>query len=180
MQSARRCPVRAYLDQGVRPHINLHGVRYTSDVLAVSTRLIGEHLLVYLNADDLRCVRAFLSDGTELGVLDAQGAWRVVPHNLKLRQEIRKLKGKRHGSTVVGANPIEAYVQTKLEQAKKTRKAATELAHAVKLLASAPTVRTPVGPSRTVETGMAESTATQLEELNQLIESLWQHGHLAS
>jgi putative transposase len=62
---------------------------------------------------------------------------------------------------VVGANPIEAYVQTKLEQAKKTRKAAAELAHAVKLLASAPTVRTPVGPSRPVETGTAESTATQ-------------------
>src|SRR5476651_1080093 len=139
-----------------------HGFRIDKVIsVYVSTRLIGEHLLVYLNADDLRCVRAFLSDGTELGVLDAQGAWRVVPHNLKLRQEIRKLKGKRHGSTVVGANPIEAYVQTKLEQAKKTRKAATELAHAVKLLASAPTVRTPVGPTRPVETGMAESTATQ-------------------
>jgi putative transposase len=161
MQSARRCPVRAYLDQGVRPHINLHGVRYTSDVLAASTRLIGKHLLIYMNADDLRCVRAFLPDGTELGVLDAQGAWRVVPHNLKLRQEIRKLKGQRHGSAMVGANPIEAYVQTKLKQARKTRKAATELAHAVRLLASAPTVRTPVGPARPVETGMAASTATQ-------------------
>jgi len=59
MQSARRCRVRAYLDQGVRPHINLHGVRYTNDVLATSTHLIGKHLLVYMNADDLRvCVRS--------------------------------------------------------------------------------------------------------------------------
>jgi len=49
MQSARRCPVRAYLDQGVCTRINLHSVRYGSDVLAVSTRLIGEHLPVYLN-----------------------------------------------------------------------------------------------------------------------------------
>jgi transposase InsO family protein len=161
MQSARRCRVRAYLDQGVRPHINLHGVRYTNDVLATSTHLIGKHLLVYMNADDLRCVRAFLPDGTELGILDAQGAWRVVPHNLKLRQEIRKHQGKHHSRAVIGANPIEAYVQTKLEQAKKTRKAATELAHAVKLLASAPTVRTPVGPTRPVETGTASSPAIQ-------------------
>jgi hypothetical protein len=67
MQSARRCRVRAYLGQGVRPHINLHGVRYTNDVLATSTHLIGKQLLVYLNADDLRCVRAFLMDGTKLG-----------------------------------------------------------------------------------------------------------------
>ncbi|CAB3734202.1 helix-turn-helix domain-containing protein [Paraburkholderia rhynchosiae] len=158
MQSARRCRVRAYLDQGVRPHINLHGVRYTNDVLASSTRLIGKQLLIYLNADDLRCVRAFLPDGTELGVLDAQGAWRVVPHNLKLRQEIRKLRGRRRSRAAAEPNPIEAYVQAKLAQAKQTRKAATELAHAVRLLASAPTVRTPVGPPRPVEMGTSVDT----------------------
>ncbi|TAM16921.1 MAG: integrase [Pandoraea sp.] len=160
MQSARRCPVRAYLDQGVRPHINLHGVRYTSDVLATSAHLIGKRLLIYMNADDLRCVRAFLPDGTELGVLDAQGAWRVVPHNLKLRQEIRRQRDKRRGGTLVEANPIEAYVQEKFAQAKKTRKAATELAHAMRLLASAPTVRTPVGPARPADTVTATTSAT--------------------
>jgi hypothetical protein len=30
MQSARRCRVSGYLEQGVRPHINLFGVRYTA------------------------------------------------------------------------------------------------------------------------------------------------------
>jgi transposase InsO family protein len=150
MQSAQHCSVRAYLDQGVRPHINLHGVRYTNEVLAASTSLIGKKLLVYLNADDLRCVRAFLPDGTELGILDAQGAWRVVPHNLKLRQEIQKLRGKKRAHMAVDTNPIEAYVQSKLAEAKKTRKAATELAQTVRVLAAAPTVRTPVGPPRTV------------------------------
>lgn len=148
MQSARRCPVRAYLDHGIRPHVNLHGVRYTNSVLATSTHLIGQRLLVYMNADDLRCVRAFLPDGGELGLLDAQGAWRVVPHNLKLRQEIRKQKGRRRTDAAGVRNPIEAYVQQKLAQAKKTRKAASELAHAVRLPASAPTVRTPAGPAR--------------------------------
>jgi putative transposase len=93
MQTARRCRVRAYLEQGVRPHINLYRVRYTNAVLACSTHLIGQPLLIYMNADDLRCVRAFLADGTELGVLEAQGAWGVKPHNLKLRQEILKLHG---------------------------------------------------------------------------------------
>lgn len=142
MQSARRCRVRAYLEQGVRPHINLYGVRYTSGVLARSTRLVGKQILVYLNADDLRCVRAFLTDGTELGVLDAQGAWGVVPHNLKLRQEVRKLRDRRR-SHLDDSNPIEAYVEAKLAQAKTSRKAATEYARTVRLLASAPTTRTP-------------------------------------
>lgn len=152
MQSARRCRVRAYLEQGIRPHINLYGVRYTNTVLACSTQLIGQALLVYLNADDLRCVRAFLPDGAELGVLGAQGAWRVMPHNLTLRQEIRKLQGKKRTRSALGANPIEAYVQTKLAQAKKTRKAASELAQAVRILAGAPTVRTPPGPVVSAET----------------------------
>ncbi|KWR88399.1 hypothetical protein RM96_20190 [Cupriavidus sp. IDO] len=90
----------------------------------------------------MRCVRAFLTDGTELGVLDAQGAWGVVPHNLKLRQEVRKLRDRRR-SQPGDSNPIEAYVQTKLAQAKTSRKAATEYARTVRLLVSAPTTRTP-------------------------------------
>ncbi|CAM2198393.1 transposase (plasmid) [Paraburkholderia kururiensis] len=161
MQSARRCPVRAYLDQGVRPHVNLHGVRYTSATLAASTHLIGRRLLIYMNADDLRCVRAFLPDGSELGVLEAQGAWRVVPHNLKLRQEIRRQRGRRRGNVSDAANPVEAYVREKLAQAKKTRKAATQLAQAVRLLASAPTVRTPAGPPRAI----APATAPAVTEV---------------
>ena len=100
MQSARQCRVRAYLKQGVRPHINQYGVRYTSPVLATSTHLIGQHLLIYMNADDLRSVRAFLADGMELGVLEAQGAWRVVPHNLRLRQEILKQAGVKQNKDV--------------------------------------------------------------------------------
>lgn len=147
MQSAKRCRVRGYLEQGVRPHINLYGVRYTNPVLACSPQLIGRTLLIYLNADDLRCVRAFLADGAELGVLEAQGAWRVVPHNLKLRQEIQKLRGTRRRRTTGGdVNPIEAYVQRKLGAAKQSRKAASELAQAVRILAAAPTSRTPPGP----------------------------------
>jgi putative transposase len=107
--------------------------------------LIGRKLLLYLNADDLRSVRAFLPDGTELGVLNAQGAWGVMPHNLKLRQEILKLRGRRPRAGI-DSNPIEVYVQAKLAQAKKSRRAANDLAQTVRILAGAPTVRTPAGP----------------------------------
>ena len=88
MQTAHRCPVRGYLPQGTRPHINLFQVRYTSPVLAASGALLGQHLRVYYNSDDMRTVRAFLADGTELGVLKAQGAWGEICHDLKLRREI--------------------------------------------------------------------------------------------
>jgi hypothetical protein len=158
MQAARRCRVRAYLEQGVRPHINLYGVRYTSGVLARSTRLVGKEILVYLNADDLRCVRAFLPDGTELGVLDAQGAWGVVPHNLKLRQEIRKLRDRRR-SQQDDSNPIEAYLEAKLAQAKTSRKAATEYARTVRMLASAPTTRTSAKAAPTMRQACASTAA---------------------
>ncbi|OBR50549.1 helix-turn-helix domain containing protein [Paraburkholderia tropica] len=173
MQSARQCRVRAYLQQGVRPHINLYGVRYTNPVLATSAHLIGQHLLIYMNADDLRSVRAFLPDGMELGILEAQGAWRVAPHNLKLRQQILKQAGRRQRNASLGLNPIEAYVDEKMRRAKKTRRAATELAHVTQLLGSAPTVRTPIGPlhppgSHTVipdPTSGLDAQATAVNEL---------------
>jgi putative transposase len=146
MQTARRCRVRAYLDLGVRPHINLHGARYTNALLASSAHLIGRQLLVYINSDDLRTVRAFLLDGAELGVLEAQGIWRVVPHDVKLRQEIRKASDTRHHRGEIDSNPIEAYLQQKFAEAKRTRKAATELAQAMRMLAPTSVARTPVGP----------------------------------
>ncbi len=65
---------------------------------------------------------------TELGVLDVQGAWRLMPHNLKLRQEILKEKGNRRSQTSVEANPIEEYVQCKLAKAKGTRRATSNIA----------------------------------------------------
>ncbi|MEX3791208.1 integrase [Paraburkholderia sp. BR14374] len=159
MQSARRCRVRGYLALGVRPHINLFGVRYTNTVLACSAQLIGELLRVYMNADDLRCVRAFLADGTELGVLEAQGAWRVMPHNLNLRREIMKVKENKHTRNIAAGDPIEAYLQTKVAEAKKSRRAASDLAQALRLLGSAPTARTPAGPLRTVVSDFATVSA---------------------
>lgn len=146
MQSARHCRVRGYLALGVRPHINLFGVRYTNMVLASSAQLIGQSVRVYINADDLRCVRAFLADGSEIGALDAQGAWRVMPHNLTLRREILKARSSRGSGHMPAENPIDAYVQTKVAAASRSRRAASDGARMLRLLANAPTAKTPVGP----------------------------------
>lgn len=53
---------------------------------------------------------------------------REMPHNLKLRQEILKLRGRRRPRAGIDSNPIETYVQAKLAQAKKSRRAANDLA----------------------------------------------------
>ena len=159
MQTASRHTVRAYLHQGVRPHINLHGVRYTSTTLAAATHLIGTKLLVYSNVEDLRGVRAFLADGAELGPLQAQGAWGLVPHDLRLRKEILKWRKKRGMRKGMEGNVIEAFVQEKLAHAKHTRKAATDLAHVIRVLSTAPTIYTPLRPTVPISAPLSNAVA---------------------
>ena len=71
------------------------GVRYTNAVLASTASLLGKKLRLYYNSQDLRTVRAFVADGAEIGVLKAQGAWGEIAHDLKLRQEIVRLRGRK-------------------------------------------------------------------------------------
>lgn len=74
MQTPRRATVRGYLQQGQRPHINFFGIRHTNTLLASSATYLGHPLRIYYNSHDLRTVRAFGSDGLEIGILKAQGA----------------------------------------------------------------------------------------------------------
>ncbi|MGZ9709210.1 transposase [Glaciimonas sp. GNP009] len=146
MQEARRCPVRGYLQQGTRPHINLFQVRYTSAVLASSGSLLGSHLRVYYNSDDLRTVRAFLADGSELGILKAQGAWGEVSHDITLRREIMKKRGNKRLKVTIDHVFIDDFIADKKIKAKRSRRAASDLERTMRILAKAPTSATPPGP----------------------------------
>ena len=95
MQTPRRVTVRSYLHQGQRPHVNFFGVRYTNAMLASTASFLGQELRIYYHSQDLRTVRAFAADGSEIGVLKAQGAWGEIAHDLKLRQEILRLRGRK-------------------------------------------------------------------------------------
>lgn len=59
-------------------------------------------------------------------------------------------KGNRRSPTSVEANPIEEYVQGKLARAKKTRRAASDLSQAMRVMSAASSARPPVGPPTTV------------------------------
>jgi len=139
MQTPRRTTVRGYLEQGQRPHINFHGVRYTNSVLASTGAFLGQELRVYYNSQDLRTVRAFAADGAELGVLKAQGAWGEIAHDLKLRQEIIRQRGRKRLSGALTRDFLSVFVERKLVHAKRSRRAASELAQVLQALEAAPT-----------------------------------------
>ena len=139
MQTPRRTTVRGYLEQGQRPHINFHGVRYTNVLLASSGVFLGRELRVYYNSQDLRTVRAFTADGAEIGMLKAQGAWGEIAHDLKLRQEIIRQRGRKRLSGAMSRDFLHLFVKRKLADAKRSRRAASELAHVLHALAAAPT-----------------------------------------
>jgi hypothetical protein len=88
--------VRGCLHQGQRPHINFQGIRYTNTHLASSATFLGQTLRIYFNSQDLRPARAFAADGVEIGMLKAQGAWGEIQHDLKLRQEVLRMRAREH------------------------------------------------------------------------------------
>jgi hypothetical protein len=76
--------VRDHINRGEKPHIGFYHVRYTSYRLARSVDLICKALRIYYDADDMRVLRVFLADGTELEDLKAGGVWAMTPRSLEL------------------------------------------------------------------------------------------------
>ena len=142
MHTPKLATVRGYLAQGQRCHVNFYSVRYTNAELAASATLLGKELRLYYDSQDLRTVRAMAPDGTDLGVLKAQGAWGEIVHDLKLRQEIRKWQGSRKLKAQLSHDFIERFVQDKLSKAKGSRRGASSLVRTVRALTAAPTSTT--------------------------------------
>ena len=68
------------------------------------------------NPRDIRVVKAFFDDGTELGILSAARPWCFTPHSLKVRREICRLIAERKLDIREGDNPIEAWARMRSEQ----------------------------------------------------------------
>ena len=146
MHTPHTSTVRGYLDQGQRPHVNFHGVRYTNTLLASTALLLGKKLRLYYNSQDLRTVRAFADDGAEIGVLKAQGAWGEIVHDLRLRQEVVRLRGRKHLAGAMNHEGLTQFIEDKLAKAKRSRRGASELTQTLRALAAAPTSVSPPAP----------------------------------
>ncbi|WP_240452434.1 hypothetical protein [Virgibacillus sp. YIM 98842] len=114
--------------EGRRPFINYEGVRYTNEVLNHSPHLINKTLNLLVNTDDLRVIKAFLADGSELGNLIATGKWGVTPHDLRTRKAINKLKNNRLIHFTQYDDPIRVYQDHLEKEAQKNKTNRNKLA----------------------------------------------------
>lgn len=87
----KRVTVRGSVEDGTRAHINLYGARYSSDTFKHAAALIGSKIVARIDRRDMRTIRIFEKNGSELGVLRAASPWHRFPHTLEMRQEIRRL-----------------------------------------------------------------------------------------
>jgi putative transposase len=148
MQEARVVPIKGSVEQGLRPHINFSGVRYTSSVLATNAALIGRKLRIYYDVRDVRAVKAFFEDGTELGVLTAARPWHITPHSLRMRQEIHRLLAERKLDVERDECPVVAWGRYKWRIAKSDKRAANALAKQKNNLESIAATAIPAGTER--------------------------------
>jgi hypothetical protein len=91
----KKVTVRGSVKDGRRAHINLHGARYSSDTFKHAAALIGTQIIARIDRRDMRTVRIFSQDGSELGVLRAAAPWHQFPHTLEMRRAIRRLISKK-------------------------------------------------------------------------------------
>lgn len=126
LQTKRK--INGDITQGKRPFIYFEGVPYRNDVLSNSTNLVGQELTLLVNTDDIRTIRAFFSDGSELGYLRAYGIWGITPHSLRTRKAINKLKKDRKIFFNQYQNPFEIYHEYITQKAKTNKGQRNKLA----------------------------------------------------
>lgn len=151
MREARIVPIKGSVEAGVRPHINFHSVKYTSAVLATNAALINRKLRIYYDVRDIRAVKAFFEDGTELGILTASRPWHITPHSLRIRQEIFRLVAERKLIVERDECPVVAWGRYKWRQAKGNKRAANALAKHQSDLAAMSQALPPASDTRQVE-----------------------------
>ncbi|KGA96261.1 hypothetical protein AJ85_16795 [Alkalihalobacillus alcalophilus ATCC 27647 = CGMCC 1.3604] len=111
-----------------RPYIQYENVRYTNPILSNSYGLIGMKLDLVVNTDDLRVIKAFYPDGSELGLLKASGKWGITPHTLLVRQEIFKMRHRKLMHFTNQDDAVQIYHNFLLENAKLNKKTRNKLA----------------------------------------------------
>jgi putative transposase len=119
--------IRGSLKSGKRPYITYEGVPYRNEVLSKSLNLIGQELHLLVNINDLRVIRAYLSDGTEFGYLIATGKWGIIPHTLRMRKQINQLIHRKVLFISQMDDPVECLQRYLEEEAEKKKKPRNQL-----------------------------------------------------
>ena len=125
--------VRGSKEEGKRPYIQYERAIYKSIVLSSSFSLIGEKLTLVVDITDLRVLKAFLSNGEELGQLMVQGSWSESAHDLKMRKSINQLVSQREITLSKTDDPILSYIEYLADKSKSSKRAANMYLKAKKI-----------------------------------------------
>lgn len=106
----KECTIRGGRSSGRRPYVEIDGARYTNPVLAQCAALVGQKLLIEIDEDDMRFVKAYLMNGAELGFLKAGGRWCITKHSRKTRKIINSLITKKILVISKFDDPIQMYM----------------------------------------------------------------------
>lgn len=133
MGEAKRVRISGRSKDGRRPCVYFANVKYSSEVLSSTHTLVGKHLNIFYNSNDIRHIYAYFEDGSELGVLTAARPWCFTPHTLKMRTEIFKLV--RQGKLTVSSEDdlVEVYLSHKRLRVKGNKRAALDYAKSAKI-----------------------------------------------
>jgi putative transposase len=122
------CRVRGQLARGERPYITYMHVRYTSTQLSRRPGLVGQTLRVHADPQDLRQLVVTSTSGEILEPLLAGGPWREHAHSLWLRRAFFKAKRQRQLDFASGDDPIEAFLAHRRKEARRSKRAASDIA----------------------------------------------------
>jgi putative transposase len=129
--------IRGSLRSGKRPYIEFYYARYTSPEFSSCFHLVGQKVSVHFNPEDLRAIQVYLPSGEMLGVLSVQGSWRERPHDVRLRKLAWILLKKKLITFLETDDAVEVVTSYLRENAAKSRRSATRLAHANAITRSA-------------------------------------------
>lgn len=121
---------------GVRPHIYLDQIRYTSRTLSSRWDLIGKIAVKHIDEDNIQSFDAWLENGQRLGRVTAMGDWGLQPHSRVQRREINAMLASGELKVARGESPVTAMLKllthTAAAQAERGRPQQT---HAANVLA---------------------------------------------
>lgn len=103
--------VRGGRETGRRPYVQVDRARYTNDVLCNAGHLVGKKIVLVIDEDDMRQIKAYLPDGGELGVLKAMGKWGLTKHSRRTRKAINRLCHRRILVLSEFDDPVQAYLR---------------------------------------------------------------------
>lgn len=114
--------VRGGSRSGRKPYIQLDREHYTNALLKDSAHLVGKELLLEINEEDYRFVRAYLSSGEEIGILMVEGQWGISKHSRTTRKAIKRLIARGELDVRRFDDPVQIYMRHLATPKQKTKK----------------------------------------------------------